>query len=201
MINEGNVRRAQHFLNVVKDTIDTSMCTVAIANSNINSEQSSTAAKATRAIAVADQRHLKKQGNVDPEKLHLAKCRAYNTDNKENVLPLPPKHKGLDTNGDRSPHKLRRKSLIAPRPSFERPSIDSAALRYHGPDLLPETLKGTLEKPPPPLNNSEYSPNEAMSILGSIQLATERKSQSARAVLRKHWIEKNLVPVKDSELP
>jgi hypothetical protein len=63
MINEGNVRRAQHFLNVVKDTIDTSMCTVAIANSNINSEQSSTAAKATRAIAVADQRHLKKQNN------------------------------------------------------------------------------------------------------------------------------------------
>ena len=94
------------------------------------------------------------------EKLYLAKCYVYNAKNKENVLPLPPKCKSLDAKDNRSPHKLcrsklRQKSLMVLRSTFKNPSINSAALRYHGPDLLLEMLKGTLEKPSPPLNNSE----------------------------------------------
>jgi hypothetical protein len=196
-INEGKTRRAQHFLTVVSETIATTKCIIDAANANINSEQSSYAAAATRALAVADKRKVQQQGSVDPEKMHVANCRAYNAENKENVQP-PSKRKSVDATDGRS---TRRKSLALPQTRFvQHPPIDVSALRYHGPPLLPETLKGKLDKPPPPLNNKQYSPSEAMSILSSIQCETERASQSIRSKLRKHWIDVGLVPVKDSAL-
>lgn len=196
VVNKRNHGQVVSSLRLLAQTTVTAGAMVRKERSRANNEQSALLVAAQKSVEVdqkrKDRSNLKKKNknNADPIRVEAGKLRVFVAKNKENVKPAA-KRGNVSTVAKAPSKRVRLQPPV---------SIDVAALRYHGPPLLPEGLD--MDAPPPPKDLKEYvyTPEEACRILAGVTCEGKRRTKEIKKIIRLHWIEKELVPVAYSTL-